>query len=287
MAVSPTPPLISALPPAPLPTDAEAIFDAKAGARLTAEEVMVAEVNIVVSWMNGVLIDTQSVAANAEAAARSETAASEASASAQVYAAAAQSALGIPAMAGKAGMSLMVNAGETAPYWGSTFPAYSGNGGKFLQLNTAGTALQWTKLGSLHAVDEKPSGTSAGDSVAGSYVTRELNTLRNNGISGASLSANAITLPPGTYRIRGRSSVGVSATQNKTRLFNVTGGTVIALGQAETSTGSQVFAETTLSVTSVIRLEQRQAIARTGGLGTAASFGDVEVYSEMIIEKVA
>ena len=46
-----TAPTITPLPPAPLPTDAEAVFDAKAGVRLTAEEVMVVELNASFSWI--------------------------------------------------------------------------------------------------------------------------------------------------------------------------------------------------------------------------------------------
>ena len=46
-----TAPTITPLPPAPLPTDAEAVFDAKAGVRLTAEEVMVVELNASFGWV--------------------------------------------------------------------------------------------------------------------------------------------------------------------------------------------------------------------------------------------
>ena len=59
MAVSPTPPFISILPPAPLPTDAEAVFDAKAGVRLTAEEVMVTEQNAALAWQAGSMAETK------------------------------------------------------------------------------------------------------------------------------------------------------------------------------------------------------------------------------------
>ncbi|WP_288098523.1 hypothetical protein, partial [Pseudomonas sp.] len=77
MAVSPTPPLISVLPPAPLPTDAEAVFDAKAGVRLTAEEVMVTEQNAALAWQAGSMAETKgykdSAATSASNAADSAT----------------------------------------------------------------------------------------------------------------------------------------------------------------------------------------------------------------------
>lgn len=79
MAVSPTPPSISVLPPAPLPTDAEAVFDAKAGVRLTAEEVMVTEQNAALAWQAGSMADTKgykdAAAISANAAASSASAA--------------------------------------------------------------------------------------------------------------------------------------------------------------------------------------------------------------------
>lgn len=79
MAVSPTPPSISILPPAPLPTDAEAVFDAKAGVRLTAEEVMVTEQNAALAWQAGSMADTkgykEAAATSAGAASDSATAA--------------------------------------------------------------------------------------------------------------------------------------------------------------------------------------------------------------------
>lgn len=51
----------------------------------------------------------------------------------------------------------------------------------------------------LHVADERSSGT-AGDSLsATNYVTRTLNTVKTNTISGASVASNTITLPAGTY----------------------------------------------------------------------------------------
>lgn len=46
-----TAPTITPLPPAPLPTDAEAVFDAKAGASLTAQQAMVPEINASLNWV--------------------------------------------------------------------------------------------------------------------------------------------------------------------------------------------------------------------------------------------
>lgn len=138
MTTSTTPPLLTPLPPAPLPTDAEAVFDAKAGASLTAQAVMVGEVNTALAWQADSMTATAgsmtAAASSAAAAAASATAAAgsvvsaqaqvglaatqagnaAASAnSAQVAAAAAGSAVGLPSVAGHGGQALVVKKDES------------------------------------------------------------------------------------------------------------------------------------------------------------------------------
>lgn len=74
MAVSINPPLLTPMPPAPLPTDAEAVFDAKAGASLTAQGNLVGEQNLALAWQAGAMAETK---AAQEAAALSATAAAD------------------------------------------------------------------------------------------------------------------------------------------------------------------------------------------------------------------
>jgi hypothetical protein len=137
MTTSTTPPLLTPLPPAPLPTDAEAVFDAKAGASLTAQAVMVGEVNTALAWQADSMTATAgsmtAAASSAAAAASSATAAAgsvvsaqaqvglavaqagnaAASAnSAQVAAAAAGSAAGLPSVVGHGGQALVVRKDE-------------------------------------------------------------------------------------------------------------------------------------------------------------------------------
>lgn len=119
-------PSLTPLPAPPLPSDAEAIFDAKAGASLTAQDNMVDEINIALGWMNGVLIDTNDVAANAAAAAQSaveaEAARDDAAdslASSQVVAAAVQASAGMPSFTGHDVFDvLQINAAKTGVQWG-------------------------------------------------------------------------------------------------------------------------------------------------------------------------
>ncbi|MBK8651594.1 MAG: hypothetical protein IPN23_07800 [Elusimicrobia bacterium] len=52
--------------------------------------------------------------------------------------------------------------------------------------------------------DVKPSGTEGGQFASGAWRVRTLNTVSFNSISGASLSADTVTLPAGTYKISWR-----------------------------------------------------------------------------------
>lgn len=105
-----TAPTITPLPPAPLPTDAEAVFDAKAGASLTAQASMVVELNASFGWVatqvnaaegykNAAATSASAAAGSASAANTSKNAAAQSAidatnnGAAQVALAAAQAAL--------------------------------------------------------------------------------------------------------------------------------------------------------------------------------------------------
>jgi hypothetical protein len=143
----------------------------------------------------------------------------------------------------------------------------------------------------LHVRDEKASGTSPGSTgTAGATVTRTLNTVKKNSITGASLASNQITLPAGTYRFRGYAPS--MNDRNQAQLYSVTGAAVLHVGTSEFSSQSGGYASTksflggeiVLAGTTVIEL--RHYAQTIGGLGLAASSGQVEVYSEIIFEKV-
>ena len=109
-----TAPTLTPLPDPPLPTDAEADFDAKAGASLTAQVGMVVEINSSLTW-----IATQVNAAEgyASSAASNATIASNAAASAAAIAGAIGSTAGLPNMVGKARRPLAVQPGELGASW--------------------------------------------------------------------------------------------------------------------------------------------------------------------------
>ena len=314
MAVSPTPPSISVLPPAPLPTDAEAVFDVKAGVRLTAEEVMVTEQNAALAWQAGSMAETKgykdaaaTYASNAADSATlagdkltlATTQANNASASAnsaQVAAAAAGAAAGLPSLVGHAGDILTVNPNELGASWQKGLPDMTGNAGKTLQVTVGGLAPAWVELGIIYATEERATLVTSPDiSPNGTYATRTLNTVKSNTITGASLASNAITLPAGTYRIRG-TAPQVALSYGKLRIFNVTAGTVLALGPLfrDSSTPATIgtlhvySGEVTFASATTLRLEHRTQDAANANFVSSfsANFGDTNTFSTLLAERV-
>lgn len=141
--------------------------------------------------------------------------------------------------------------------------------------------------------DEKASGTAGGTCTAGSWMTRTLNTARENSITGGSLASNEVTLPAGKYLVRARSP-GLGNNRFQARLFNVTDGTAIAYGTSEygsstaplTQQESWVITTFTIAAQKVIRIEHRcQVTQGTNGFGIEANLGGTEVYATLEITK--
>jgi hypothetical protein len=181
MAVTPTTPPLTLLPDPPLPTDAEAVFDAKAGASLTAQVQMVAQINVALTWQAGAMAATQdyktvagqsaqAAADSASAAAQSATAASQGGAqqvdlaaqqvqlAAQQAGNAAGSAATATAMAQAAGTSagvpvpaalraLITNASGVASWSGYLLPVPSGQGGKSVVALLDGSGYELKAVG--------------------------------------------------------------------------------------------------------------------------------------------
>jgi hypothetical protein len=158
--------------------------------------------------------------------------------------------------------------------------------GNQLTLNTAFA----TKL--LNIEDQKASGTDGGSFTSGAWRTRVLNTVKTNEITGASLAANQITLPAGTYYCEWSCpafSTSINTT-HQTKLANITSASDVIIGSSERgvaqtrSIGSGRF---TLGASSALELQHRISVTRnTDGFGNAAGFGVVEVYSTIKIWKV-
>ena len=181
---------------------------------------------------------------------------------------------------------------------------YVKSDGKLYLKDDAGTETDLTAAGGggtdtfgtelVHVRDEKTAGTHAGASSTGSWLTRVLNTVKTNEVSGASLSSNQLTLPAGTYFAQGRAP-NVMGLSHHSRLRDITNTATLLVGSSGYSdqngggaSDSVVFGRFTLAGTAAIELQQRVSAAKaTNGLGNANNFGEVEVYAELMVWKVA
>jgi hypothetical protein len=144
--------------------------------------------------------------------------------------------------------------------------------------------------------DQKSSGTVGGTCTAGSYATRNLNTISTNTIQGASVASDQITLPAGTYIIRAVSRACLNTNSNRTyksRFRNVTDSNDVAIGSALSGKGDTSFPSCmdttilgtfTISSSKTFELQMRcSASIGSNDFGAPASFGDAEVYSQVEI----
>ncbi len=146
----------------------------------------------------------------------------------------------------------------------------------------------------LYAVikDVKPSGTEGGTSAAGVWQTRDLNTLNTN-VPGITLVSNQFTLPAGTYKIEA-SCPATRIDFSKIALRNVTDSVFAILGSseiphsiAETTTQSSLVDVITLLVSKTFEIQHyTDATFSPYGLGRAGVDGEIEVYTQVFIEKV-
>lgn len=142
--------------------------------------------------------------------------------------------------------------------------------------------------------DQKASGTSGGTPTTGARNTRVLNTTITNNITGCSLASNQITLPAGTYFIRGHGVAG-AVFGHRLYLRNVSDSSD-ALGgingQLHTSIQGNTpsFIEGVITITSSKVFELQHYIVANGsgsaGLGYAVTDGNVERYSRILIQKI-
>lgn len=148
--------------------------------------------------------------------------------------------------------------------------------------------------------DQKSSGTNGGTFTSGAWQTRDLNTVVLNNIPGASLAANQITLPAGTYVIDA-GVPGGDCNLHKAALYNITASAFIDYGTSENSnnsghmygvevvqTRSRILSKFTLANTSVLEIRhQCDRTSATGiGFGTATSLGVPEIYTTVEITRI-
>ena len=142
--------------------------------------------------------------------------------------------------------------------------------------------------------ETQSSGTAGGGATAGSYVKRTLNTTVVNNISGASIASSVITLPAGTYQVQA-SAPAHRTNSHKLRLQDTTNTATLAVGSnaysgsVDDSQSNAVLSSViTLAGSTNIELQHRVGTTKaTNGAGIALSFGDDEVYSAIMIRRIA
>ncbi len=143
--------------------------------------------------------------------------------------------------------------------------------------------------------DQKPNGIVGGTFTTGARRTRDLNTVLVNEIAGASLAANQITLPAGTFRVQA-SAPGYKVARHKITLVDITNTLDLIHGSivnSDTTSNSIIVSvlnsQFVLTGATVIELHHEcQTTVNSNGFGQDNQFGtEAGVFSQVIIEKVA
>jgi hypothetical protein len=141
--------------------------------------------------------------------------------------------------------------------------------------------------------DVKSAGTSGGTATAGSWVTKELNTLSGD-CSFLNLSSNQVTLNEiGDYEIEAESPA-YRVDEHQAKLRNMTDGLDAIIGTSAvagsgdfTLSFSKVYGLVTLTASKVFEIQhQVGTTSATNGWGNRSNFGVDEVYTTVKIVKV-
>lgn len=146
----------------------------------------------------------------------------------------------------------------------------------------------------LHIQDRRASGSDAGTFTSGAWQKRNCDDVQTNEISGASEASSVITLPAGTYHLRGRAPA-FSVGNHQLRWRNTTDGSTTLVGGGANALSGSSNAQTdafingrfTIAGSKNFELQHRCEFSEsTDGLGMAQSFGENEIYAEVLIWKV-
>ena len=141
--------------------------------------------------------------------------------------------------------------------------------------------------------ETQASGTNGGTPTANAWTKRTLNTTQVNNIASCTLSSSVVSLPAGTYRFTAKCPTYYQGA--RAHIQNTTAGTTLVLGLNQqlgftntVTTPNDLIGVATLSVTSNIELQYYTTLAQANtGLGSAQSFGVSEIYSLLMIERIA
>lgn len=138
--------------------------------------------------------------------------------------------------------------------------------------------------------DNKTFGTGGGNSVAGINI-RDLNQQSGTGGDVVALSGNTMTIRAGVYKVHCKAPA-YAVLGNRLLLWNVTAGSLIALGYANYSPANvQNFAELDEVITIIgntdVQLHHYCESAVTGGLGGRVNQSPyAEIYSSVVLQRI-
>lgn len=151
-------------------------------------------------------------------------------------------------------------------------------------------------------LDQKASGTAGGNGTASAWTTSTVNTTQSNGISGASLGSNQITLPTGSYRVD-FSRTFFCTKNSQLRFRSTTDGAKIyysdqAYASENPSSGGGTYHQTSVvltgscivtvtAATEVFDLQYYIEQTFTDGLGKAASRSVAETYATVTVQALS
>tara|TARA_Y100001963_G_scaffold2470_1_gene3329 strand:- start:421 stop:1002 length:582 start_codon:yes stop_codon:yes gene_type:complete len=142
--------------------------------------------------------------------------------------------------------------------------------------------------------DEKSANESAGSSSSynGSWEKKELNTELSDPDNIVSIASDQFTLGAGTYLINWSSPMYMT-NRHQSRLYDVTGSTVLESGSSEysfsdtsvctRSMGSRIH---TITANNVYEIQHQTDFTRSDGLGVASMMGIPNIYTLVTIYKL-
>lgn len=143
-------------------------------------------------------------------------------------------------------------------------------------------------------LDQKASATEGGTFTSGAWQTRTLQTEQSDTGGLASIAANQITLAAGTY-YADIICPAYRVERNQARLRNITDATTLLVGTTgdlkageRDSSYSHIRGVFTIAATKVLEVQHQCSTTRnTEGFGKAAGFGENEIYTVVLLTKLA
>jgi hypothetical protein len=157
------------------------------------------------------------------------------------------------------------------------------------------SGMKWAEISGsterMVVTDRRAAGGDGGTATAGAWTQREINTEEHNSIVGASLATDTVTLPAGTYSIRGFAVLYGNCRRAHNRLEFAASGTIISssayassYGQVHTTVFNDVI---TLAAEDTFDLEYYVATTvATYGVGIGADTAEDDIYSTIEITKL-